>query len=85
MTEIDQIKPRQIFLAVVEGTADTSVFMKVQAVPGDGRVIISPVGNRKVALITTPEVLLNGGVLDGGRLGRLIFPPQIGGNLDVQV
>lgn len=84
MTRIE-IRPEQIFQAVIAGTQDVSIAMKVQIVTGDGRVIISPERSRKAAIITTPEVLLNGGVVDaGGRLGTLIFHPQIGGNIDTR-
>lgn len=80
MTEIDRIIPGQVFRATVVGTRkEVSIPVKVQVVTGDG-VFVSPGNSRRVALFTTPQVLLEGGVLTG----RLVIPPQIGGNIDTR-
>lgn len=81
MTEIDRIIPGQVFQATIAGIRkDVFIPVKVQIVKEDG-VFVSPGRSKRVALPTTPEVLLNGGVL----VGRLVIPPQIGGNLDTKV
>ena len=85
MTGIE-IRPGQIFRAAIAGTKDAFVEMKVHIVPGDGRVIISPSNQRYRPLIITEDILRTGGEVEvGGRLRRIVIPPQIGGNLDTKV
>lgn len=75
------IRPGQIFKAKIEGSDPESwMEVKVQIMPGDDRVILSPLNNKRRAskrhpFITSLEVLLQGGTVDGGSLGRLIFYP----------
>lgn len=74
MLEKDQIRPGAILPIVKEGSGGKA-FMKVQIVPGDGRVIVSLVGDREHPLITSEDVILGGGVIDGATLGRFVFSP----------
>lgn len=76
MGERDQIRPGAILPAVKEGS-DRKSLMKVQSVLEDGRVVVSYLGSRRpTALITNQEVILGGGIVEGGRLGRFIFSGQ---------
>lgn len=86
MTEIDRIIPGQVFRAAIADAKGASVVLKVQIVPGDGRVLISPFRQRNRPILLSEDILRNGGEVDAqGRLGRLIFPLQIGENLDTKV
>lgn len=80
MTGIE-IRPGQVFQATIAGIRkEVFIPVKVQVVKEDGGVFVSPGRSRRVALVTTPQVLLEGGVLTG----RLVIPPQIGGNIDTR-
>lgn len=71
MRERDQIRPGVIFPAIKEGS-NSQALMQVQGVLEDGRVIVNHLGPRRhTALVTNQEVILGGGIVDGGRLGRL--------------
>lgn len=77
MGERDQIRPGAILPVIKEGS-DSESFMKVQGVLEDGRVIISYLGSRRpTTFVTTQGVILGGGTLEDGRLGRLMFPGQL--------
>ncbi|MBI4039077.1 hypothetical protein HY384_03920 [Candidatus Daviesbacteria bacterium] len=61
---------------VIQGETERSrkpVDFRVQAVCPDGRVIISPGRSRTIGVIAMKGALLNGGVVDGGKLGRFKF------------
>lgn len=51
--------------------------MQVQVVLPDGRVVVNHLGLRRPkTLVTNQEVILGGGIVDGGRLGKFIFSGQ---------
>lgn len=63
------IIPGEVVHAVYTGSA-IPVDLKVEVVTEDNRIILSPDGKKTV--ITEPEVLLRGGVVD-----RFEFKPQV--------
>lgn len=69
----ERFVPGQV-LSVRKSGSDLEDQMKVQIVPGDGRVIVSPVWSRKRVIITTEEAILGGEIVDGGKkLGTVKF------------
>lgn len=73
-----EIIPGQVFKTYRVDAEYGPVHVGIQIVLEDGRVVVSPVGDRKRALIVKPNVLLKGGIVSGeGKLGRLLFPPPL--------
>lgn len=73
----ERILPGQrIFVRKEDPQDQPLVEMKVQIVPGDGRVIISPLGDRRHTFITSEEAIIKGEALDGGRFGKFTFLTQ---------
>lgn len=75
MTLEGEIKQGQVFEArIATSPFGTKIDMQVHIVPGDGRVIVGRPKNKKLAVITTEDVLRNGGeVKIGGRIGKVII------------
>lgn len=71
----NEIKEGQVFRArIAKSSIGVEIDMQVHIVTDDGRVIVGRPKNRRLAVITTKDVLRSGGEIEiGGRIGKVII------------
>jgi hypothetical protein len=74
MLEVNVVEAGQIVKAVKPGHG--SIFFKVQIVPGDGRAIVTKLGDKKHPIIIDQSI-----ILEGGQVGEFtVLPPTVEDN-----
>lgn len=71
-----ELEPGMTIRVIREGSPHPTV-LKVQIVTGNGMVFLSPGKSRTATILVRKEDVIGGKIVDGGRLGKFRFFPQV--------